>query len=354
MRLLVNLRLAETVFPISKYLGEPTASGGVLLKCLDILSISHDHLADCRLSPPLWCLNKNPIYNGGGPNMMRLVDDDEGRRLLWYASFLKPLWDEWKRQDILCTTSKRSCKKANRSIISKLLVDDLKRPTRDAEAVEKIIKASNEFTQLVNSGCDISATMILLSDVRITAAAQISEDPDEEENEKPLEVLCSMGNRIVDSTNEEDPLWTHAMELRQLCSKVLQRVGPLWRASLVLSISEQLASVETGGLEYAIEGDVVEESQGEVRQGIIEQYDAFAAALHQLGLIGIWKEKPLLDGGSIKQILPRIPKGPAFRDVMEEQTDWMVSHPGAPSAALRSHLISVFPEFAPEPNVVET
>jgi hypothetical protein len=50
-----------------------------------------------------------------------------------------------------------------------------------------------------------------------------------------------------------------------------------------------------------------------MREGIIdEKYDAFAASLLQLGLIGIWSQRPLIDGREMKTpaILPSIPKGP--------------------------------------------
>jgi hypothetical protein len=80
--------------------------------------------------------------------------------------------------------------------------------------------------------------------------------------------------------------------------------------------------------------------------GAIERYDVFSTALQQLSLIGIWNEKPLLDGQAVKKVLPGIPKGPAFRDVMEEQRAWMITHPGAPSEPLEDHLRLVFVEFA--------
>jgi hypothetical protein len=47
------------------------------------------------------------------------------------------------------------------------------------------------------------------------------------------------------------------MEFRLLASKVLQRIGPLWRAALILSLSEQLADLEDEHFSYTIEGDVV-------------------------------------------------------------------------------------------------
>lgn len=342
MRLLINLKLVDTVFPIANYLCEygeddcTDTTRRIFCKGLALLSTSHEHLADCRLSPPLWCTAQNPLYDGGN----RLVDDCESRRLLWYAAFLKPVWDEtasWRKN--AANTPGARCKKSNRSIISKILVDELKRPTRDSESVEKILSASDQITHLMGSGCDISATMILLSDVLITAR-------DENSGHGPCNVVCTMNGRGIDAATEQDPLWIHAMEFRQHCARVLSKVGPLWRASLILAISEQLAAFE-GDMSYAIEGDIVDDYQDEQRRGIIESFDAFAAALQQLGLIGIWHQEPLLDGEAMKKLLPRIPRGPAFRDVMDEQSTWMISHPGASASDLESHLIVSFPDFAP-------
>ena len=89
-----------------------------------------------------------------------------------------------------------------------------------------------------------------------------------------------------------------------------------------------------------------EESQEERRQGIIDQYDAFAAALQKLGLIGVWTRKPLIDGDSMKAVLPNIPVGPGFREVMDEQQSWMTTHPGGGIDALSAHLREVFADFA--------
>jgi len=406
VRLLVNLNLAGTVFPIEKYIdfsdaaattdgntkrsdsmdGESQGSSvgdssvptprSFFEKGLELLSMSHDHLVDCRLSPPVWCMKPRPIY---GAEEMRLTEDGEARRLLWYASFLKPMYDYEKRQQLTPKASRRQGKRANRSLIKKLLVDELKRPVRDAESVERIIKAANEFTRLLNSGFDISAMMILLSDVRVmyhgtgsssggggrttttTASTAVNGDlssgaafagkdsssAGNRDGDDNGVLSCAMNGRAVDSANEEDPVWEHAMEFRLLCSKVLHRIGPLWRAALFLSIAEQLSSLgsDTGALEYAIEGDVVDESQEEQRRGVVERFDAFATALQQVGLIGIWNEKPLLDGGAMKEVLPSIPKGPAFRDVMDEQECWMTTHPGAGADELSQHLKKVFVEY---------
>jgi hypothetical protein len=41
--------------------------------------------------------------------------------------------------------------------------------------------------------------------------------------------------------------------------------------------------------------------------------------MQSIGLVGIWGEKPLLNGLEIKKALPRLPVGPVFREVMKEQ-----------------------------------
>lgn len=67
--------------------------------------------------------------------------------------------------------------------------------------------------------------------------------------------------------------------------------------------------------------------------------------MQSLGLIGVWSRKPLLDGGEMKKILPKIPFGPAFREVMDEQVNWMTAHPSGGKEGLANHLRTMFPEF---------
>jgi len=333
MRLLVNLKLVDTVFPVQNCLECAEATTSLFEHGLEILSESHEHLSECNAFPPNWCQKKGS-YTTHGVTELTLREDCEARRFLWYASFLKPVYDHSK-QVAEKKPSRRQGKKANRSVIYRLLVDELKRPLRETESVEKIMAGANEFTRILDSGCDLSAVSILLSDIRVT------------DNKSPdgPKLKCYMSGKRVYSTTEDDPLWGHAMEFRLLCAKVINKVGPLWRAALFLSLSERLTSMLAGDLDYVIEGDVVDESQEEVRAGEIERYDAFATAMRQIGVIGIWDEKPLMDGEQIKEALPGIPAGPSFRDVMEEQENWMILHPGGTSDFLLKHLAEKFPEF---------
>ncbi len=85
----------------------------------------------------------------------------------------------------------------------------------------------------------------------------------------------------------------------------------------------------------------------EIRDGIIQQYDCFAASLQQLGLVGVWSQKPLLDGVEMKNkdILPNIPKGPIFRDIMDKQLHWMTITPGGSKESLVRYLRESYPDF---------
>jgi len=324
MRLIHNLDLTSVVFPVGER--EFYERG------LALLSTTHDYLVDCQRERPRWCERK--VAEEGGEVV--LIDDEEARRLLWYASFLKPLWDHTKGEKKDGNLSRRAGKKAHQSTIMKLMIDELKRPAKDAEAVEKIIKAADDFHHMVDfGGAQLSARTVLLNDIKIKGhkCSMMAE------NGVPVEVDCEM---------IQDPLWMQAMDYRLSCASIMSRVGGLWRAGMVLALSEQLASLNNGGeFDIAIEGDVIEQSHEEVRQGIITQHDAVAASIVQLGLVGIQHQKPLIDGRDIKQphVLPNIPNGPIFRDVMDEQVKWMRKHPNGGKRALVRYLKGLYPEY---------
>jgi tRNA nucleotidyltransferase/poly(A) polymerase len=258
MRLLVNLGLIDIVFPVPKKGAE---FDGVFDQGLTLLATTHDHLIDCKTNPPLWCEAKRALeagaVNGVGKEETRvLMEDEDARRLLWYAAFLKPLRDRTILDDEDAEQEDRKKpRKAKRSAIISLLVDENKRPIRDADAVDKIMRAADGFSKLVSQGSDVSALSVLLSDAHVIHAR--GEFP---EGDSDSRIVCSMNNRAVDPNTEKDPVWQHCMEFRQNCAGVLRRIGPLWRAAIILSLCEQLMNAKDSDMEYMIEGDVVSSS----------------------------------------------------------------------------------------------
>lgn len=377
MRLLINLQLAGTVFPVEQIGNEHGGDNAdVLLHStqhqifnpgLTLLSTAHDYLCDCKHSPPVWCQTKRTmnamVFEDISAKVM-LIDDEEARRILWYSAFLKP-----HRDNTLLTSpagnsdpqSGKRGKKAHRSIIMKLMVDELKRPARDAEGVERIIKAADEFTKLINDSASYrgsSSTMVtdpktvLMHGIFVRPNRQNSDSTYTADIDISEEIECTMlrlnGELMeevkVNPETTDNKIWKDAMEYRLQCAEVLQHVKSLWRAALILSLSEQLAQLD---FDIVIEEDVIDQSQEEVRMGILAQYDAFAASLLQLGLIGIWSQKPVIDGNEMTKdhILPGIPRGPLFRDIMNEQTRWMTIYPGVGKESLIRHMRETYPYF---------
>jgi len=325
MRLLVNLNLVGTVFSVD----HPE----VFKKGLAVLSTTHDHLQELLTNTnrlPLWLENRNDD---------NLSENDGCRKLLWFASFLKPLWDDMNGPK---NVSKRAGKRARYSIILSVMVDELKLPTRDAEAVERIIKASTDFTTILNTVGMSACTEILLNEVKVTV------DKDSYSKTKRCSMSTGKGVVNINSELEKSPCWLKSMEFRLMCSNIMERAGPFWRSALLLAVSEQL-TIFNGGDEFdvAIEGDEIEQSRQEIRQGIISQYDALAVSIIELGLVGIQDEKPLINGDEIKgqTILPKLPFGPVFRDVMNEQVKWMRTHPCGGRGGLIKHLRNCFPQY---------
>jgi len=333
MRLLNTLNLTDTVFPLSQVLPlQEWETKSLFTDGLNLLSATFEHMCDSKVTPPVWCEKRQATTTHGYVDRM-LLDNDEARRLLWYAAYFKPLWDAANLSEDT-RKSPYKTKKKNRSVVTKVLVDYLKRPAHDAERVETIIRAANDFTTMIRNGFDVSATSILLGDIEV--------HPDQ--NGDGLH--CSMSGHEIDSEVEDDPLWKHAMEFRFLTSKVVERCDDLWRAALMLSLSQELKVIHDEFGEYVIEGDVIDETKQTLRHGAIERYDVFAVTLQRLGLIGIWGRKPLLDGVQIKRFLPNIPRGPVFGEIMDEQERWMTTHPNGGVDSLAFHLQTVFPEFA--------
>jgi len=347
MRLLVNFKLVSTVFPIEKLVGKTRVNGDtknvvdesdLFERGLDLLSTNHNQMEHaCWVFPPAWCTRSYlGSYTTHGMQDTPLWEDDDLVRYMWYAALFKPLYDySLKNPDF--NEKKRLGRKARRSTVSTLLFDELKRPTREVDAVEKIMKGANGFKSLMDKGYDSSAVFILLNDIRV-----YEEDctgGSSSENPQGGMLKCSMDGQQVFTATEHDPAWQQAMEFRLSCSKVMREVGPLWRAALFLAMSEDI----TEALQSA---NVFLQSQERLRRRETERYYSLATAILQIGLVGIWGQKPRMDGGEIKRVLPNIPNGPVFQDVMQEQTKWMTLHPCAGADILARHLVQTFPDYA--------
>jgi tRNA nucleotidyltransferase/poly(A) polymerase len=214
--------------------------------------------------------------------------DATDETLLWYAAFLKPWHDA-----------------TGKSALQQLLIHDLKRPTRTAAQVERLLQAADALKSMSSSS---NFTAILDHNVQVMA-----------------DDTCWFEGRVVDSVTETHPVWKQAMELRQTAAGVVANLGTLsWRTALVLARAESMVAAAT--------------SPDDIRQRCRD----FATALQQLGLE---QKEQGLNGRQLSAILPRLPAGPTFGTVMRAQADWMVQHPGAGTDALRDYLQQAFVQY---------
>jgi len=330
MRLISNLNLASTVFPIGNIMQvDCDEAEKIYSRGLSLLSRTHDYLCMCKNHPPRWCQkergNCEEKENDLAPLM--LTEDPEARRLLWYASFLRHVID------LPIPEGVKLSKKNNRPNVMKLLMDDLKRPSRDAEGIHVIHRAADQFTNLIAGRGYPTAATVLLNDITVFSDAEGI-------------VTCEMNKDIVDPDTEMNDTWVHVMKYRAEMAEIMRKTGPLWRAALVLSLCEWLERLNDEN-DWNSEDDIVQVADDGSVEFIISQYDTLATSILKLGLVGAWDEKALIDGNRIvtEGILTNLSKGPAFRDVMNSQRQWMDTHPGGSEGALVEFLRKEHPDF---------
>jgi hypothetical protein len=123
--------------------------------------------------------------------------------------------------------------------------------------------------------------------------------------------------------------------------QILRKVGNLWRVALLLALTGDL------GTNHILGSAALGPRKREEDDAVIGAYVSLAKSIKVMGLIGIWELKPLLSGIDVLRLLPSLPKGPIFRDVMEDQISWMIMHPDLGPERIKGFLLEKYAEFRP-------
>jgi hypothetical protein len=219
--------------------------------------------------------------------------DVSKRRLLWYAAFFKPFYD----------TSLHDGSKRNRrsnSFFHQVLSHGLKRPSSDIQSIESIVKGTDALCSLL-------------------------------EVEEHSTVKTILGNGIQFATlSQQDPQWNEIADLRWKCYKVLKRIGPLWRETLILALSWSQVDVSEAVQRYADWVTLIEDRLS-INDAVLDM-------------------KPLLNGSQIQnRALPGV-HGEGFKKIMGAQEEWQVRHctdaeNSDREVELIEYLIETFPEY---------
>lgn len=331
-KLLYDLNLMESIFPLQAIKGDIDAD--YYKRGVQLLSTTHSYLSCNVKNPPGWCKSKS--YSMNRNDDTALINDEETRRLLWYACLFHPYMvghrmfatDSESLDDGKQQKKRRKGKKSTQSPIYSLLSDELMRPLRDAQSIETIQQCARMFSDLVMNEGGWDSVSVLVSGVQIL--------PDDE-------------RVISDEDVNNDPLLNNAMTFRLKCAKILSKCKNLWRAALVLSLCYELhASIGSAvDVSSTMENDTDENTESyDQKVDIISQYNAFGLSIMQLNLIGIWNMKPIIDGDELKKsVLTELPRGPLFRNVLDRQWEYMVQHPGCNADMVHKYLQNEFKEY---------
>jgi len=348
-KLLCGLDLMECVFPLEPVDGRgTTATLAYYDEGVRLLSTTHAYLIQNAKRPPVWCSgdkgnDKNEISDEASqiteetPDI-KLTQDEEARRLLWYACLFYPYvtayWDREQALNIgsepqeIHSKKKRKAKKSKQSPLHKLMLDELKRSAKDAQQVEMIQQSARLFGKLVTRGGGQKGIKVLLSGVKVAAIDGI----------------------VAPGMDKDDPVLSQIMDFRLKCARVLVKCKHLWRAAFVLSLCTELQRVDDAQtqIEQTYDADEMhaDDITADQNAEVFSQFNAFATSLLDLNLIGIWNMKPALNGDEIaSRVLTNLPKGPIFRDVMDRQWEYMVQHPSCPVEEVEDYLRGEFSDY---------
>jgi len=198
------------------------------------------------------------------------------RRFLWYAAFLKPVYE-------LMPAGRDSNKKRKQeSSFYRLLDVSLKRPKVDVQSIESILK-----------GVEPIQTMIL---------EEANDDTD------AIQSAIQSGARLVDMPPQSSQ-WKDLSDQRWRMYSALKPIGVMWKEALILAFALSRKDI----------------------QDCVDQYkDLIILIEDQLQLKSILLDKnnkptPLLNGSEIRQrALRGHIDGRGFRRVMEAMEEWQI------------------------------
>ena len=272
------------------------------------------------------------LINAGALAGMPPADGDptelEQRRIALYSALLLPLARvrvPATDPDALETATKRrrgrgrgrDTVEAPRYVLSNML----KVRAKDADNVCTLHSAARRFQLLV--AAEAKAT--------VEAEACADEGSDEE---------CAAARAtmaaLATAARAPAPLST---AWRVAAAQAVREAGPLWRVARLVALTDMIVTAPT-----AAAAAIARECDAALGERVLA--DATLARA--------WRVTPLLDGHAVSELLPRLPRGPEMKTVVDEQLRWQFETgrgcAGGGSdddaAASRAHLRRRFPEFS--------
>jgi tRNA nucleotidyltransferase/poly(A) polymerase len=226
------------------------------------------------------------------------------RRFLWYSAFFKPLYELMSTNvDDDEQSSKRN---RRRESAFYQLLDSLKRPKSDVQAIESILKGANLFQ-----------TTNVVQPSTIEYQANLNEVP------------------------QQSIQWKELSELRWTIYNTFKPIGTLWKEATILALASTEKDINV----------------------CVNEYISLITLIERQLLLGealINKPKPLLNGSQLRTRVPSLSQidGREFKDIIQAMEEWQVCNVycdieklnteerGQLEEQLVKHLVATFPEHA--------
>lgn len=146
-------------------------------------------------------------------------------------------------------------------------------------------------------------------------------------------------------------------EKRAEIGQLLLQMGPLWRAALLLAAVKASLEARNPNMKKqsstSTNTSTSDSNIDDKKEG--KEYSYREAALRvsnyitEAALTEVWEQAPPFDGEGLRTILPSIPHGPPFRQVMDKQVHLWLREPLINKEDMGVKLVEAFPDFAGSP-----
>jgi len=134
--------------------------------------------------------------------------------------------------------------------------------------------------------------------------------------------------------------------LRLRVARILRKIGAWWKIALQIALITEL-SPAAAARTYSQGVSVIPDNC--CSSVVVERYRALEHAINCLNLDGVWSLSPILNGNEVRQVLPRVPKGPVLGDILQQLLEHQIVRPDhlVDKSSAEAWLCRTFPDMVP-------
>lgn len=134
--------------------------------------------------------------------------------------------------------------------------------------------------------------------------------------------------------------------VRLSIGRILRKSGSLWNMAFKVACCRMLKgelewnTFSRGGQSYLFLQNREESDM------FLQKCRDWESFIVQLGIEDVYKWKPLLNGTEVLSLLPKLPRGPKIRQVLDAQVEWMLMNPSGTREDCKKWLLEEYKSFS--------